>query len=295
MQTIALSTSLGDWVSLTKPRITFFVLLTTATGLWLMPIDLPTDLIIYALTGTSLMVAAANVLNMYLERDVDALMTRTCLRPLPAKRLEPEAALWFGLLLAAAAAILLLKTNLLTFLLGIVSLILYVLFYTPLKQKTLAALFVGAIPGAMPPLMGWTAATDSLNLPGLVLFAILYLWQIPHFLAISLMHKEEYRQAGIRIMPLQLGDPATRHSIFRYSSGLVALSLYPVLIGMGGTLYLWIATLSGTSLLILGFIGLQKNPPRAWARVFFIATVLYLPLLLCSLWCQKIIQSPFQS
>ncbi len=275
-----------DLIALLKPRVTALVIATTAGGLWLAPGRLSGALAFYTLLGTVLLVGAANALNMYLERDTDALMARTRDRPLPAKRMSPEIALWVGIFLALVSLlVLVVRVNLLTGLLGLVAFVSYVLFYTPLKQKSHAALLIGAVPGAMPPLMGWTAATGTLQLPqdfpGLTLFAILFLWQIPHFLAIALFRKQDYEKAGIRIMPIEKGDEATKHMIVRYLAGLVAVSFYPVSFGMVGSGYYAVtAALLGVVFFVWGCLGFRKNAGPAWAKSFFLASIVYLPALL---------------
>lgn len=279
----------NDFVALVKPRITALVVFTTATGLWLAlrpvqglaPVPLDRHLIFFTLIGTVLLVGAANALNMYIERDIDALMRRTENRPLPSRRLNPVVALWFGIFLAILAlALLVIGTNLLTAFLGLIAFVSYVLLYTPLKQKSTMALWIGAIPGALPPLMGWTAAMNSINLPGVVLFAILFLWQIPHFLAIAMMHQEEYTRAGIKIIPVEQGLRPTIHYMIRYVAGLLAVSLYPVWLGIAGSFYFWTAMILGVGFLGLGLMGLRKNGSLLWARNFFLASIVYLPVLL---------------
>lgn len=275
----------SDLVALVKPRVTFLVIATTACGLWLVPGSPSPSLAFLTLLGTVLLVGAANVLNMYLERDIDALMRRTMDRPLAARRLSPRVALGFGTALAVLAILVLsVWVNLLTALLGVIAFVIYVLFYTPLKQKSHAALLVGAIPGAMPPLMGWTAVTGSLSLPenltGLNLFFILFLWQIPHFLAIALFRKEDYEKAGIRVLPLEKGDQAAKHTIVRYLAGLFAVSLYPVWYGLAGRFYLWTAVLLGAAFFIGGLYGLRLAAGSRWARSFFFGSIIYLPVLL---------------
>lgn len=274
-----------DLIALLKPRVTALVIATTAGGLWLAPGPLSGALAFYTLLGTVLLVGAANALNMYLERDTDALMVRTRDRPLPAKRMSPEIALWSGIFLAAVALIVLaVQVNLLTGVLGLIAFVSYVLFYTPLKQKSHAALLIGAVPGAMPPLMGWTAVTGTLQIPqdfaGMTLFAILFLWQIPHFLAIALFRKADYEKAGIRIMPLEKGEEATKHMIVRYLAGLVAVSFYPVSFGMVGRGYLAVAAALGLTYFVWGCLGFRKNAGPAWAKGFFLASIVYLPALL---------------
>jgi protoheme IX farnesyltransferase len=274
-----------DLIALLKPRVTALVIATTAGGLWLAPGSPSAPLVLWTLLGTVLLVGAANALNMYLERDTDALMARTRDRPLPAKRMSPEIALWVGVFLAVISlSVLAVRVNLLTGVLGLVAFVSYVLFYTPLKQKSHVALLIGAVPGAMPPLMGWTAATGTLQLPqdfpGFTLFAILFLWQIPHFLAIALFRKDDYEKAGIRIMPLTKGEEATKHMIVRYLAGLVAVSFYPVSFGMVGRGYLAAAAVSGLTFFVWGCLGFRKSAGPNWAKGFFLASIVYLPVLL---------------
>ena len=205
-----------ELISLTKPRITLMVVLTAAGGMWLAPGAAASVTIAVALGALAMVVSGANALNCWLERDSDRLMRRTAVRSLPAKRLSPTPALLFGLVLGfAAVPILWLAVNPLTALLGALSLFIYVCIYTPMKQMTWVALLIGAVPGAMPPLMGWTAVTGSIDLPGLVLFCVMFIWQIPHFLAIATFRREEYEAAGLVVLPSVHGDRAARyHSLF---------------------------------------------------------------------------------
>jgi protoheme IX farnesyltransferase len=276
--------TLAAVVELAKPRITFMVLITTAVGLWLAPGPHPTVLLACTLLGTTLVVAGANALNMFLERDVDALMTRTRNRPLPSGRLPAEAALAFGLATSAVALPLLsFGVNPLTGALGAISLIIYVLAYTPLKRKSTAALLVGAVPGAMPPLMGWTAVTGRLDAAGVALFLILFVWQLPHFIAISLFRADEYKAAGLKIIPVERGIEGAKLRIAFYSLLMMAVSLQVVRAGIGGAFYLAAALTLGGGLVALGFYGLQRDPGRRWARWYFLYTLVYLPGLLIAL------------
>ena len=285
-------TTASDLLTLIKPRITALVVFTTAAGLWFAPVRPSAPIIFYSLLGTVILVGAANALNMYLERHTDALMKRTQNRPLPAHRLKPRIALILGILLMAVALpMLYLRVNPLTAALGFVAFVSYVLFYTPLKQRSHVALLVGAVPGAMPPLMGWTAATDFIGMPGLVLFFILFLWQIPHFLAIALWHQGEYEKAGIRILPLEKGERETKHWLIRYLAGLIAVSYYPVWLGLTGPSYFWVASFLGAVFFGLGLRGLKEKPSTPpsspWAFQFFLMSILYLPLLLIALVASK--------
>jgi protoheme IX farnesyltransferase len=283
-------------VELGKPRITFMVLVTTLSGLWLAPGPHPLPLVLATLLGVTLVVAGANALNMYLERDVDALMTRTRNRPLPSGRLPPEAALGFGIATSAVAVPLLsFAVNPLTGLLAGVSLVIYVLLYTPLKRRSTSALLVGAVPGAMPPLMGWTAATGRLAPAGVALFLVLFVWQLPHFIAISLFRADEYKAAGLKIVPVERGVQGAKERIALYSLLMMATSLQvvragliPDTIGGHGAFYFAVALALGGGLVTLAFYGLGRDAGPRWARWYFFYTLVYLPglfaaLLLCRL------------
>ena len=275
----------SDLLQLAKPRITALVVFTTAIGLWLAPRGLPWLTIALTLVGTVLIVAAANVLNMYLERDSDALMARTMNRPLPAQRMDPGTALRFGLLLAAVSVPLLtFAVGALPGLLASIALVSYVLLYTPMKRQTATALLVGALPGAIPPLIGWTAATERLDLPGVLLFAVMFLWQVPHFLAITLFRKEEYARAGLVVQPNEPGgEREARANIVRYTVALVGVSLLFVPIGIARGGYLAIALLLGAVFLGYALAGLRRGAGPRWARNLFLLSLLYLPLLFAAL------------
>jgi protoheme IX farnesyltransferase len=271
----------SDLLQLAKPRITALVVFTTAIGLWLAPHRLRPITVGVTLIGTVLIVASANVLNMYLERDSDALMARTMHRPLPAHRMEPAVALKFGLLLAAVSVPLLtFAVGALPGLLASIALVSYVLLYTPMKRQTATALLVGALPGAIPPLIGWTAATERLDLAGVLLFAVMFLWQVPHFLAITLFRKGEYARAGLVVQPNEPGgDREARANIVRYTVALVAVSLLFVPIGVARSGYLVAALLLGALFLGYALAGLRRQAGVRWARNLFLLSLLYLPLL----------------
>jgi protoheme IX farnesyltransferase len=230
-------------------------------------------------------VAAANVLNMYLERDTDALMPRTMYRPLPSGRIHPKLALVFGLLLAATSVSLLaFAVGRLPGLLAAIALVSYVLIYTPMKRYTPAALLVGSVAGAIPPLIGWAAATGSLDLPGILLFAVLYLWQVPHFLAISLVRSKEFARAGLPVQANQPdGQRKTRRNIVSYSAILVAISLLFVPLRVAGVGYLIAALISGALFLWYGLRGLRPESGSRWARNEFLASLAYITILLTGL------------
>ena len=275
-----MTTAPSDLLQLAKPRITALVLFTTASGLWLAPHGLPLRTVLFTLIGTVLIVAAANALNMYLERDSDALMSRTMNRPLPAQRMEPAVALRFGLVLAAVSVPLLtFGVGALPGLLAAIALVSYVLLYTPLKRESAVALLVGALPGAIPPLIGWTAATARLDLPGVLLFAVMFLWQVPHFLAITLFRKEEYARAGLMVQPNEPGgERAARMNIVRYTVALVAVSLLFVPIGTAHATYLVAALVAGFAFLGYGLVGLREDSGPRWARNLFLLSLVYLPV-----------------
>lgn len=279
-----------DVVALTKPRITFMVVLTTAGGYWLacrfFGIDPLADVTRLAmlLLGSALVVGGANTLNMFIERETDCLMTRTRTRPLPEGRLSPEVALVVGLLLSAVAVPLLTTAvNVKTGLLALVALVSYVLMYTPLKRVTPLALLVGAVPGAMPPLMGWSAARGTLDAPGMVLFGIMFLWQVPHFLAIATFRREEYARAGMKVSPVVYGERVTRHHVVRYLAALVLTSMLLVPFGIGGTLYLVAALGLGALFFGVGAWGLRKDAGNRWARGLFFTSIIYLTGLFAAL------------
>jgi len=274
-----------DVVALAKPRLAALVLCTTAGGLWLAPGHRDGLSSSVLLVGTSLVVAAANALNNFLERDVDALMRRTRDRPLPAGRLDPSVALAMGLLLPSVALpALALLTNGLTASLAALALFTYVVVYTPLKQKSSLALLVGAVPGAIPPLMGWTAVTGRLDAGGLALFALLFCWQLPHFLAISMYLKEDYARGGLRVFALVHGDRAARSWAAATSLVLIPVSLTLLPLGLAGPVYGLAAALLGGALAGYGLTGLwQRGAAHRWARNFFLLTLVYLTLLFASL------------
>ena len=290
---------IADLVALTKPRITFMVLVTTLGGLFLAPSRPGLGTILFALLGTALVVGSANTLNCWIERDVDKHMTRTKNRPLPAGRLSAQPALGWGVLLGAISVPLLaLTVNTLTAVLAAIALVSYVAVYTPLKQVSTVALLVGAVPGAMPPLMGWTAATNELSAAGLVLFAILFLWQLPHFLAIAMFREAEYTRAGIKVVPALRGADATRWQAIAWAIALVPVSLLLGPLGIAGALYTSVALVSGALFLwycVKSFRAYatenvseptthaRPSPEAIWGRKVFVASLLYLPALFVGL------------
>ena len=269
----------ADLVALTKPGILSFALLTCAAGMTLAPGYADAGVWLPLLLGTAMLVGSANALNMYLEREIDCLMARTRNRPLPAGRMEPIWALGFGVALAAISVPLLsFAVNPLTGFLGVVALVSYVLWYTPLKQRSALATIVGGLPGAMPPLLGWTAVTGRLDTGGLVIFGILFLWQIPHFNAIALFRRKEYARAGLKTLPGEKGARVTRISILLYSMALVQLSLMLYPLGVAGRGYLVVAAILGAATIGYAVWGVRAGCAR-WARRVFLLSIVYLPLL----------------
>lgn len=271
-----------DLVVLGKPRVTMLVVFTTGTGLALAPGGIGPWRALVAIVATSLVVMSANALNCWMERDVDALMNRTKRRPLPAGTVTPNQALAFGLGLAVVAVpALAAVVNLPTALLGAFALAVYVLVYTPLKRVSPVALVIGSVPGAIPPLMGWTAVTGRVDAPGVALFLILFLWQIPHFIAISLYLKDDYALGGLKVLPLVRGDDVARRHLFAWTVALVPASLLMVPLGIAGTAYALTALLLGAGFLWFATKGLtaavDANP--RWARQTFAYSLVYLTVL----------------
>jgi protoheme IX farnesyltransferase len=278
-----LTETIRDMVSLAKPRITLFVLITTAGGLGLAGgVDLLTA--VYTLLGTALVVGSANTLNCWMERDSDRLMTRTMDRPLPAGRMAASTALFFGLTLGAISIPLLtLGVNKLTGLLAAIALVSYVGIYTPLKQKTPAALLIGSVPGALPPLIGWTAVTGRLEWAGLALFGVLFFWQLPHFIAIAVFRQEEYTRAGIKVLPAVRGLRVAKYHAVLHSVLLLAVTVSLVPLHVAGLPFLVVALLLGGWILALSMRGFEMAEKDKAARKLFFASLIYLPALFTAL------------
>lgn len=271
-----------DWVELTKPRITTLVLVTTGVGYVVASgegIDVPRLLGVIA--GTALASGGAGSLNHVVERDVDALMHRTRNRPIPTGRIAPLHGLAYGLALAGAGvAILAWVANPATAFLALATIALYVGVYTPLKRRTSLNSLVGAIPGAIPPVMGWTAVTGRIEPGAWVLFAILFLWQLPHFLSIAWMFREDYARADLRMLPVVDPDGITTgRQVALYSVALIPVSLSPTLLGLAGTLYFFGALALGIGFFACG-LAMAIGRERRGARRLLLASVTYLPALL---------------
>ena len=276
------ASALDPYFELTKPRIVTMVLVTTALGFFVggHGIDSPLILVM-TLLGTALSAGGAGVLNHYLERDVDAVMRRTRDRPLPAGKVSPAAALSLGFaMILAGQVVLVLTVNLLTAWLALITAFLYVVIYTPMKRTTWLNTSLGSIPGALPPVGGWAAATGHLDSGAWVLFAILFAWQHPHFYAIAWIFREDYRRGGFKMLPVleEDGGRTCRH-ILAFSVLLIAVSILPTLLGTSGILYLVGALILGAGMLAAGVsLTLTRSPLDA--RRLLRASVIYLPLLL---------------
>ena len=270
-----------DYWELTKPSVVWLILMSTAVGFYMGTSgSWPLILLVHTIIGTALLAAGTGALNQWWEREADAKMRRTENRPLPAGRLRPGPALVFGIFLAAAGTIYLLAAvNVLAAVLGFLTLACYLWIYTPLKSRTPAATFVGAFPGAMPPLIGWVAARASIGIEGWVLFATLFLWQFPHFYAIAWMYREDYARAGIRMLPVvEPSGESTHRQIIASATLLVPLSMAPAWLGMAAWWYAVPAFLLGCAYLAAG-IRLARSGAPGDARDLLRASVLYLPVL----------------
>jgi protoheme IX farnesyltransferase len=253
------------------------VLATTWCGAAIVPGKLRLELLAWTLVGTALVVGAANALNMYIEGDVDALMSRTRGRPIPSGRISAEVALLFGLVLAFVGIPILDRlVNPLTAFVGGLSLLVYVLAYTPMKRLSTVAVWVGAVPGAVPPLLGWTSQTGAIGIGGLSLFLVLFVWQVPHFHAIALFRMDEYRRASLKILPVTRGIPYTKWSIVAITVLGLAVSALPALAGLGGMTYRVAAIALGAPYFALALFGLSSSAGPKWARWFFFASMPYL-------------------
>ncbi len=274
-----------DLVALSKPRVLLMVLASTLAG-YFVALDKPMDFarVIHVLIGTFMAAAGTLALNQYVERDVDALMERTRRRPLPDRRLQPlEALLFAGVLTSAGVTYLAVSVGIAVAGLTLATTILYLGAYTPLKTRSALCMLVGAVPGALPPVTGWLAARGELGLGAAMLFAIVFLWQLPHTLAIALLYRDDYARAGVRVLPVvdAYGTVSDRQ-IVTSTLALLGVSVLPTAIGLSGTAYFATACVLGLGLLGIG-LAHANTPSVASARRVLLATLLYLPLLLAVL------------
>ncbi len=280
----------GVYLELFKARLTLLVLLTTAVGYYIGyngPLDFA--LLFHTVTGTALVAAGASALNQLWERNYDARMRRTQDRPLPAGRLQPQTVLTIGSICSVLGLVYLaFAVNLVTTALGAASLLIYLFLYTPLKRVTWTNTLVGAVPGALPPLMGWTAARGGLSPEGWSLFAILAFWQIPHFMAIAWMYREEYARAGFRMLPAVDPDGhRTGRQAVSHTFGLVIASLCPFLFHLTGPAYLVGALTLGFAFLWFA-VRFSRGLTLPRAKQLFYLSILYLPLLLVLMVLDKV-------
>ncbi len=275
----------ADYVALTKPRLNLLVVVTTLAGYYLgMADDAPLLTLVHTVLGTTLVAGGSSVLNQVWEKDTDKLMRRTQRRPLPDARLQAGPALWFGLALSAAGlGELWLFATPLASIVAFLTLLSYVVVYTPMKLKSSLSTIVGAVPGALPPLIGWAAATNSLSLGGWALFGIVFLWQMPHFLAIAWMYRDDYAKAGMPLLPVvEPSGHSTGRQALLYAAATIPVSLLPTLLGLTGPRYLVAAIVLGVIVLWLSFEFAATRSLTTARRLFF-ATIIYLPLLLVAL------------
>jgi protoheme IX farnesyltransferase len=274
------------YVELTKPRITAMVLLTVAIGFWLAPSTVATSpvVLLHALLGAGLACSGAGALNQYIERETDGVMDRTRFRPLPAHKVSPATVLSLGSALAiGGVSYLTYMTNTLTAAACAATLISYLFVYTPMKRRSPASTLVGAIPGALPPVMGWTARQGQLDAGALVLFAVLFLWQIPHFLAIGRMYRDDYASGGFPMLVVIDDDGRTTGwEMVVYALALIPCSLATSFIGLTGALYFWIALIAGVAYTAASWWAATAGDVAS-ARRLLLTSVLYLPVLFAAM------------
>jgi heme o synthase len=279
---ITLASRANAYVALTKPDVSFLVLMTTAAGFYMGSRGGVDWLhLIQTVFATLLIAAGTATLNHYIERDSDRYMRRTASRPLPSGQLQPREALWFGVILSVAGAVdLYFTAGILASALGILTSLSYLLAYTPLKKRTVWATAVGAFPGAIPPMIGWVAATGTLDRGAWLLFAILFLWQFPHFYAIAWMYREDYARAGILMLPVvDREGTRTFRQIILTAVALVGVSLLPAVMGLAGVHYFFGALVVSTALVQV-CLWAASSRTNARAKWLMHATVLHIPLLL---------------
>ena len=270
------------FIELTKPRITFLILVSTALGYYLGNTG-QFELFNFLITiiGTTMLAGGAGAMNHYIEKDLDMLMERTKSRPIPAGLISSQTALYFGIIQSVLGfGLLLAFVNMLTALLGLLTIVLYIFVYTPLKMITWLNTTIGAVPGALPALGGWAASANELNPNAWILFAILFLWQHPHFYAIALMCKEDYKKAGFKMLPvIEEDNNRTNRQIIWHAFLLIPVSLFFVVTGVLGSIYFWGAAILGAFYLLSGIPLLRESSVKN-AKLLLRTSVLYLPLLL---------------
>jgi protoheme IX farnesyltransferase len=277
-----LARRLADFAELTKPRVVLMVLITAFVGFYVGSEGIPNYLrLLQMLFGTALAASGTLALNQFLERDTDGLMERTRRRPLPDGRVQPREALWFGTAVAAAGlGYLALAVNLAAAWVTLAITVSYLFCYTPMKRRSPLCMLIGAVPGALPPVIGWAAARGEFQIDAWVLFAIMFLWQVPHTLAIARLYREDYARAGIQFLPVVEPDgKSTNRQIVSHCAALLAVSLLPTLLGSAGPVYFIVAFVLGAGLLASGIrLALESSASRA--RRLLLSSLIYLPALL---------------
>jgi protoheme IX farnesyltransferase len=272
----------ADFFELTKPRIVLMVLITAFVGFYVGSEKVPDYLrLVQTLFGTALAAAGTLALNQFLERDTDAMMERTRHRPLPDGRVQPREALWFGSAITMAGLLYLaVAVNVESAWVTALITMSYLLCYTPIKRRSSLCMLIGAVPGALPPVIGWVAARGDFQVEAWVLFAIMFLWQVPHTLAIARLYREDFAKAGIQFLPVI--DPegrSTDRQIISHCAALLAVSLLPTLLGLAGGIYFVVAFVLGVGFLASG-LSLAMESTRSGARRLLFASLIYLPALL---------------
>ena len=289
-QGAAVRRRLADYVALGKPRVVLMVLVTTLVGYYLGSRGaIQVVPLLHTLLGTALAAAGTLALNQYMERDLDAQMLRTRHRPLPDGRIQPVEALVLGVVvMVVGLSYLATIVNGLTSLVTLAIAVTYLLLYTPLKRVSSLCSIVGAVPGALPPVAGWAAAQGSLAPEAWVLFTIMFLWQIPHSLAIARMYRDDYARAGIQVLPVVDRDGfSTGTHVVTNSMALLPVALLPTLMGLAGAIYFWVALVLGLGLL-WSAIGLARSRSAGDARRLMLASLVYLPVLLGAMALDKV-------
>jgi protoheme IX farnesyltransferase len=271
----------SDFFALTKPRLNLLVVATATAGYYMgAGPESPLPRLLHTVVGTALVAGGSAVFNMVLERRVDSLMKRTRQRPVADGRLEPAEAAWFGAALTATGLVeLAAAVNVLSAAVALVTFVTYLAWYTPSKLRTSFSTVIGAIPGALPPMIGWAAATGTLSIEAWLLVAIVFLWQMPHFLAIAWLYREDYARAGFPLLPVVEPDGAsTARQATAYAAALLPVSLTPTLVGLTSGVYFTGALLLGLLMLVLTWQFARERSGRR-ARGLFLGSVLYLPAL----------------
>jgi len=281
---------MADYLELTKPRVTFMVLVSVLAGFYLgTPDSINWILLLNAILGTWLVAAGTNALNQLIERDIDSVMKRTQKRPLPSGRLTAkQVAIFAASISILGVTYLCLTVNLLTGMLAALTLVSYVFVYTPLKRKTSLSTIIGAVPGALPAMGGWTAVTGEIGGGAWALFFILFFWQLPHFLAIAWIYKEDYKRGGFPVLPvLDVDGDLTGRQIIVNCLALISVSLLPTVLGLTGAVYFVGALVLGLLYLISG-IRLARGKSIRYAKQLLHASIIYLPILITLMFFDKI-------